>query len=79
MNLSHYLRVVEIDFTSVAVADALRGEPRPDLLAVPRAAIASSTGTGQVLINRLLFDRGIRDREAWIYRRPEQQEEQGEG
>lgn len=44
-------------------------------LAVPRAAIASSTGTGQLLLNRLLFDRDIRDREAWIYRRPEQQEE----
>ncbi len=48
-------------------------------LAVPRAAIASSTSIGQLLLNRLLFDRDIRDREAWIYRRPEQQEKQGEG
>jgi len=37
-------------------------------LAVPRAAIAASLSTRQLLLNRLLFDRDIRDREAWIYR-----------
>ena len=54
-------------------------------LAVPRAAIAASLSNRQLLLNRLLFDRDIRDREAWIHRVPhqasstEQQEKQGEG
>ena len=41
-------------------------------LAVPRAAIAASLSNGQLLLNRLLFDRDIRDREAWINRVPDQ-------
>ena len=41
-------------------------------LAVPRAAIAASLSNRQILLNRLLFDRDIRDREAWIQRVPEQ-------
>ena len=54
-------------------------------LAVPRAAIAASLSSRQLLLNRLLFDRDIRDRETWIRRVPdqassaEQQEKQGEG
>ena len=39
-------------------------------LAVPRATIAASLSTRQLLVNRLLFDRDIRDREAWIHRVP---------
>ena len=48
-------------------------------LMVPRAAIAASVSNRQRLLNRLLFDRDIRDREAWIRRRPVQQEKQGKG
>jgi len=39
-------------------------------LTIPRADIAASVSTGQLLVNRLLFDRDIRDREAWIHRIP---------
>jgi len=39
-------------------------------LTVPRAGIAASVSTGELLVNRLLFDRDIRDREAWIRRTP---------
>lgn len=39
-------------------------------LAVPRADIAASVSTGELLINRLLFDRDIRDGQAWVSRRP---------
>ncbi len=54
-------------------------------LAVRRADIAASLGTGELLVNRLLFDRDIRDRDAWVHRLPEeagpseQQEEREEG
>jgi glycerol-3-phosphate acyltransferase PlsY len=41
-------------------------------LALPRAAIAASVSNRQILLNRLLFDRDIRDREAWIHRAPPQ-------
>ena len=37
-------------------------------LAAPRAAIAASLSTRELLANRLLFDRDIRDRETWINR-----------
>lgn len=37
-------------------------------LTVRRAAIATSLSTGQLLVNRLFFDRDIRDREVWIHR-----------
>lgn len=39
-------------------------------LMVPRAAIAASVSYRELLLNRLLFDRDIRDRKAWIYRAP---------
>ena len=39
-------------------------------LAGRRAAIAASVSNRQLLLNRLLFDRDIRDREAWIHRVP---------
>jgi len=39
---------------------------------VPRSAIAASLSTTELLVNRLLFDRDIRNREAWIHRTPAQ-------
>ena len=39
-------------------------------LTAPRSSLSASVTTGQLLVNRLLFDRDIRDREAWIRRRP---------
>ena len=39
-------------------------------LAMPRTAISASLGNRQLIINRLLFDRDIRDRKAWIHRTP---------
>jgi len=35
-------------------------------LSAPRRPISASVSTGQLIINRLLFDRDIRDRKAWI-------------
>ena len=51
------------------------------LIIVAKRLTASQTGAvtidkKQLLLNRLLYDRDIRDREAWMYRRPQQQEEQ---
>ncbi|MBI2980165.1 MAG: glycerol-3-phosphate acyltransferase [Chloroflexi bacterium] len=37
---------------------------------IPRTAISASVPTGELIINRLLFDRDIRDRKAWISRSP---------
>ncbi len=49
-------------------------------LTAPRTSLSASVPPGQLIINRLLFDRDIRDREAWIKRRlPEQQEKQEKG
>jgi glycerol-3-phosphate acyltransferase PlsY len=39
-------------------------------LAAPRTSITASVSPGQLLLNRLLFDRDIRNREAWIHRAP---------
>ena len=47
-------------------------------LTAPRTSVTASVSPGELLLNRLLFDRDIRDREAWIHRTPyEQQEKQG--
>jgi len=56
-------------------------------LTAPRTSVTASVSTGQLLVNRLLFDRDIRDREAWIHqtrlqagsteRTPRQKEKQG--
>ncbi len=49
-------------------------------LTAPQCVSAVSIGKKQLLLNRLLFDRDIRDREAWINQRPsEQQGKQGKG
>ncbi len=39
-------------------------------LTVPRTSVTASVSPGELLVNRLLFDRDIRDREAWIHRLP---------
>jgi glycerol-3-phosphate acyltransferase PlsY len=39
-------------------------------LVAPRAVEATSISQQRVLLNRLLFDRDIMDRKAWMYRRP---------
>jgi len=41
-------------------------------LTAPKSSLTASVSTGELLINRLLFDRDIRDKEAWIYRKPAQ-------
>ena len=48
-------------------------------LTAPRTIFTASINPGRLLANRLLFDRDIRDREAWIKQRPSQPEKQGEG
>lgn len=37
-------------------------------LLVPRSALGKSLPLGELVVNRLLFDRDIADRKAWIYR-----------
>jgi glycerol-3-phosphate acyltransferase PlsY len=39
-------------------------------LTAPRSSLTASVSTRQLLANRLLFDRDIRDREAWLRRQP---------
>jgi len=41
-------------------------------LTAPRTVFTDSVSPGQLLVNRLLFDRDIRDRKAWINQRPSQ-------
>jgi len=54
-------------------------------LVVPQPAGATPISRKQLLLNRLLFDRDIRDRKAWLYRAPpevsstEQQGQPGKG
>jgi len=58
-------------------------------LITPRTPLSKSVPLGELLLNRLLFDRDIRDREAWIHqtrlqagsaeRTPKQEEKQGKG
>ncbi len=47
-------------------------------LTAPKTSVTASVPPGQLLLNRLLFDRDIRDREAWIHRQPLKQEEKQE-
>ena len=39
-------------------------------LTAPRTTVTASVPSGELIINRLLFDRDIRDRKAWINRTP---------
>ncbi len=49
-------------------------------LTASRTIFTASVTPGQLFVNRLLFDRDIRDRKAWMNRRlPEQQGKQGKG
>ena len=49
-------------------------------LTAPRTIFTASVTLRQLFVNRLLFDRDIRDRKVWIDRRlPEQQGKQGKG
>jgi glycerol-3-phosphate acyltransferase PlsY len=49
-------------------------------LTVPKTSVTASVPSGELLLNRLLFDRDIRDRKAWIHRQPiEQAEKREEG
>ena len=46
-------------------------------LTAPRTIFTASVSRGQLLVNRLLFDRDIRDRKAWINQRVSQEGKQG--
>ena len=46
-------------------------------LTAPKTSLTASVSTGELLINRLLLDRDIRDKEAWIYRKPARSAEKG--
>lgn len=39
-------------------------------LTAPKTSFTTSVSFGQLMVNRLLFDRDIRDREAWLRRKP---------
>jgi len=58
-------------FTAIFLVTVIRR------LTVPRSAVANTVSTGQLLLNRLLFDRDIRDREAWIHQKPPGAQGQG--
>jgi len=48
-------------------------------LTAPRTIFTASVTPRQLFVNRLLFDRDIRDRKVWIQQRAPQQGKQGEG
>ncbi len=48
-------------------------------LTAPRTIFTASVTPGQLFVNRLLFDRDIRDRQVWIQQRALQQGKQGKG
>ena len=74
---------VTLGFLAIFLVVAIRR------LVVPRVAISASVPTGQLIVNRLLFDRDIKDRKAWTRRAPPevssnelplgQQQEKGKG
>ena len=47
-------------------------------LTAPKTSVTTSVSPGELVLNRLLFDRDIRDREAWIHRQPTEQAEKQE-
>jgi len=55
---------LSLGFTAVFLVTVIRR------LTVPRTSLSASVPTDQLVVNRLLFDRDIRDREAWISRTP---------
>jgi glycerol-3-phosphate acyltransferase PlsY len=65
---------ITLGFTAIFLITTIRR------LTAPRTSLSASVTHGQLIINRLLFDRDIRDREAWIKRQPfESQEKQEKG
>jgi len=48
-------------------------------LTAPQTTFTASVTRGQLFVNRLFFDRDIRDRKAWIRQRQPQQGKQGKG
>ena len=48
-------------------------------LTAQRTIFTASVTRGHLFVNRLLFDRDIRDRQTWIKQRPSQEEKQGQG
>ena len=75
---------VGIGIASLPLVSWASGEPLPLILGflvmflimvvrrltAPRTSLTASVSRGQLLVNRLLLDRDIRDREAWIHRAP---------
>ena len=47
-------------------------------LTAPRTSVTTVVSRGQLFVNRLLFDRDIRDRDAWIHRTPLQSNSTGQ-
>jgi glycerol-3-phosphate acyltransferase PlsY len=41
-------------------------------LTAAKTSLTDSVSTGELIVNRLLFDRDIKDKKAWIYRKPVQ-------
>lgn len=64
---------VSLGFLAIFLITVLRR------LTAPRTSVTASVSLRQLLVNRLFFDRDIRDREAWMHRAPEQQEKQKKG
>ena len=48
-------------------------------LTAPRSSLTASVSTGELIVNRLLLDRDIREKEAWIYRKPAQASKKEKG
>jgi glycerol-3-phosphate acyltransferase PlsY len=46
-------------------------------LTAPRTPLTASVPTSQLIVNRLFFDRDIREREAWIRRQPKRKTRRG--
>lgn len=41
-------------------------------LSAPKTSLSQTVSTGELILNRLLFDRDIRDRKVWINRKPQE-------
>ena len=70
---------VTLGFLGILLITALRR------LTAPKTQLSATVTTRELIVNRLLFDRDIRDREAWIHQSlppieiEEERKEQGEG
>ena len=56
--------IITLGFVTVLVIAIIRR------LTAPKTSLTDSVSRGQLIVNRLFFDRDIRDRKAWINRRP---------